>query len=59
MKKILAIIAVTATLTALCVKAAYIQRGYFAVGGEWLLWIYPLLFFAVKKCEKERRNEND
>jgi len=45
-------IAATILLTALCIKAAYITRGYFAVGGEWFLWVYPALWFAVRCCEK-------
>lgn len=36
-------------LTAICVKIAYQQRGYIAVGGEWL--IMPLMI-AVRDMTK-------
>lgn len=44
-------------VTALLVKAAYIWRGYFAFGGEWLAWIFPLLIQAVMQDEKSVRLE--
>lgn len=32
-------------LTKKAVQLAYIQRGYLAVGGEWLVWLIVLLIF--------------
>lgn len=57
MKKMLITVVSTVILTALCIKAAYITRGYFAVGGEWLIPVYPLLWFAIEQCVKERKEE--
>lgn len=48
MLKLLFKIAIIAAIMAYAIKIAYIQRGYFAVGGEWLLWIWPLLWIAAK-----------
>lgn len=33
------------TLTKKAIQLAYIQRGYTAVGGEWLVWLIVLLIF--------------
>lgn len=55
--KIIITITATVLLTALCIKAAYITRGYFTVGGEWLIPVYPLLWFAADQCVKERKEE--
>lgn len=37
-------IALGLTITAICVKTAYLERGYIAIGGEWLA--LPILLVA-------------
>ncbi len=54
MKRILITVAFTILLTALCVKAAYITRGYFAIGGEWFLWVYPVLWRMIGNREEDK-----
>ena len=51
MRKILIIVAAAVIMTVL-IKAAYITRGYFAFGGEWLVWAFPLLIHAAKIKEE-------
>ena len=40
---------VTLTWTSLWILLAYIERGYFAVGGEWFSWIIPVMAFTEVK----------
>ena len=50
----------TAATTAWMVKAAYIQRGYQAIGGEWMLLpfvVLMLVWWTTAKIEAERRYE--
>lgn len=52
MKRILITLFLIVISTILLIKAAYITRGYFAVGGEWLVWVFPLLLWVIKKEDK-------
>ncbi|WP_027399829.1 hypothetical protein [Anaerovorax odorimutans] len=53
MKKYLITAAIIAAATIICVKVAYMQRGYFSIGGEWFLWTIPLLWKAINYEDKE------
>jgi hypothetical protein len=53
LKKCICILA-TMVITTLLVKEAYILRGYFAVGGEWLVWIFPVLISLVKTTDQKQ-----
>lgn len=53
--KWLAIIAAGILLFLLGKRVAYIERGYKAVGGEYLLLLLPLLWLAVEQVIKDFR----
>lgn len=40
------------TLTAQAVRESYMERGYFAYGGEWM--VLPLIFLTVELVRKIR-----
>jgi hypothetical protein len=44
-------------MTVLLVKAAYIMRGYFAIGGEWFVWVIPVLIQIAKSKKKPIRRD--
>ena len=46
-------ILIVALITALAVAGAYIQRGYFAVGCEWILGAAIMVAF----CSMQKRNK--
>lgn len=58
MKKLSLYIALTGLITAICCKLAYMDRGYFAIGGEWLIWVVPLLVEAARIEMKEEQDVN-
>lgn len=38
---------------------AFLQRGYFAVGGEWLLSIIPCFFLYIIQSSEKGRNDKE
>jgi hypothetical protein len=58
MKKILLSIAILMIVTALLVKIAYLQRGYFAIGGECLIWIFPLLIIMASNGDRKEEESS-
>ena len=38
-------------LTFIAVALAYAERGYFAIGGEWFVWIVPLFIQMERKYQ--------
>lgn len=53
MKKLLLATGATIIITTLCAMAAYKLRGYFAIGGEALIWTIPILYYILSKELKE------
>lgn len=51
MKKVMALLLLTALATAVMVWLAYQIRGYWAFGGEWLGWAALGLYLLVKMGE--------
>ena len=49
MKRIIKLIIINIVVTAILVYMAYCQRGYFAIGGEWL--VMPIIMF-LRYCLK-------
>lgn len=52
-RRIIKALIVTVPLAAMSVDAAYKQRGYFAIGGEWIMTI---MIFAMMLVAMERWN---
>ena len=55
MRLILIYLAVLATVFPALVQHLIEKRGCFEVGGEWLLFIYPFVFWIIIKSIKEIR----
>ncbi len=51
-------IALGLIITAICVKAAYLERGYIAIGGEWLALPILLIAKALFKSIAEDMQED-
>lgn len=49
--------ATLAVLTPLFSKLATIDRGYFAIGGEWLVFMFPLMAWLVIDMIESDRSE--
>lgn len=43
---------VTLLWSVLWIVLANVQRGYFAIGGEWFAWIIPMVIFTEAKTWK-------
>lgn len=52
--KTLTLIALTLTIIALLMCAAYTTRGGFGIGGEWFIWIAPAIIYAARNGGLER-----
>lgn len=59
MKKVMALLLLTALATAVMVRLAYRIRGYWAVGGEWLGWAALGLYGLVKTGERQARKRKE
>ncbi len=46
-------------LTAVMMQLSYIERGYFAIGGECLIPAIAVLFYVADKTIERERNERD
>lgn len=49
MRRTLFLIALGAVLTGICIPAAYIQRGYAAFGGEYLMLVLPMALDLLRQ----------
>jgi len=49
-RRVIKALIATVPLAAMSVDAAYKQRGYFAVGGEWIItiMIFAFIYFIIK-----------
>jgi len=52
---LLLVIAVTLALFLLAREAAYAERGYEAIGGEYMVFLLPLIFYAVRQSIADTR----
>lgn len=51
-------IALGLTITAICVKTAYLERGYIAIGGEWLALPIMIVVKALLESIAEDTQED-
>lgn len=42
---------VSVCLTVIAVALAFAERGYFAIGGEWFVWIVPAIIHMERKYQ--------
>lgn len=50
-------IIVVLTITGLAIRAAYIMRGGFYIGGEWLIPALAYIIYRISKSGKEKLEE--